>query len=91
MKFFQHTNHGSTCKVPIAQSSKAKHEKTLGHIKRIEINDADDRTIMLRKDILELENTLQRWTIVNGKGKEGMITSLNECIDPLDYIELLFK
>lgn len=36
----------NSCKVPISQSSKFKHVKTVGHIRRMNMKDADDTMIL---------------------------------------------
>lgn len=82
-----------TCKVPISQSSKLKHVKTVGHIRRMNMKDADDTMIMIHKDILALENTLQRLTLMNRIGREKMTKELVDCkcIDTIEDSETLFK
>lgn len=83
----------STCNVPVARSSKTKHDKTIGHLRRLDIIDAEARSNNLRKEILELESTFQRLTIINRKDKERMSKRLIECkcLDTIEYAERLFE
>ena len=63
----------ATCNVPVARSSQTKHNKTIGHLRRLDIITAEAGSSNLRKEILELESTFQRLTIINRKGKERMV------------------